>query len=221
LIRLNTSLQKFDSVFIVPAMQVFWILFSVITGGIYFQEFQSFAWYQYAPFALGLLLLVIGVLLLAPRTASTNTATSPYGIVKPHDDGSYIDEQQLDEQIDREFQMALHDNYGLPPVPLPTIVALHASQQLHAEQQGTSVFYPMASYLPHPLIQLELQQQQLVEQHQAPTTKQPVPSPYAIFARPIPVNDEIASRPPPMPPRVSPPTRPLPQTPATAIYYDV
>lgn len=45
-------------------MQVSWTLTTVMDGGMYFQEFDAFEWYNYVAFIGGLALILCGVLLL-------------------------------------------------------------------------------------------------------------------------------------------------------------
>jgi len=65
--RLDSSLEKFPPMFIIPVMQVFFVLFAIICGGIYFREFVSFTLEQYIGFVLGVLLILFGVVGLAPK----------------------------------------------------------------------------------------------------------------------------------------------------------
>lgn len=65
--RMNEALRRFDGVFIIPLLQVNWIVFSIISGGIYFQEFEGFSSGRLFGFLAGVVLIVIGVFLLAPE----------------------------------------------------------------------------------------------------------------------------------------------------------
>ena len=42
LFRMNEALQRYDGLFIIPVLQVFWLVFTIVSGGIYFQEFHHF-----------------------------------------------------------------------------------------------------------------------------------------------------------------------------------
>jgi len=66
LTRMNQGLALFDGLFIIPVLQVFWTFFSIVSGGIYFQEFHSFAPGQMVGFSCGVLVVFFGVYLLAP-----------------------------------------------------------------------------------------------------------------------------------------------------------
>lgn len=63
---MNRALQRFDAVFIIPVLQVIWILFSIISGGLYFQEFNDLDLFNGMMFILGVLFIVIGVYFLTP-----------------------------------------------------------------------------------------------------------------------------------------------------------
>ena len=65
--RMNRALQRFDAVFIIPVLQVIWILFSIISGGLYFKEFESLDVFDGIMFIAGVLLILIGVFLLSPK----------------------------------------------------------------------------------------------------------------------------------------------------------
>ncbi|GAB5032284.1 magnesium transporter nipa3-like [Nannochloropsis oceanica] len=65
--RMNTALRLFDGIFIIPVLQVFWTLFAIMTGGIYFQEFQEYSSKMLALFVFGVLIIFSGVALLSPR----------------------------------------------------------------------------------------------------------------------------------------------------------
>ena len=49
------ALRLFPAVVIVPTMQISWTLFSVISGGIYYQEYKAFTPFTASMFALGVL----------------------------------------------------------------------------------------------------------------------------------------------------------------------
>lgn len=49
------ALRLFPAVVIVPTMQISWTLFSVISGGIYYQEYKAFTLFTASMFALGVL----------------------------------------------------------------------------------------------------------------------------------------------------------------------
>lgn len=49
------ALRLFPAVVIVPTMQISWTLFSVISGGIYYQEYKAFTPFTAGMFALGVL----------------------------------------------------------------------------------------------------------------------------------------------------------------------
>ena len=65
LYRLNTGLSHYDSLLVVPLFQMNWTLFSIITGGIYFQEFAGFTKMRFLLFFLAVALIVGGVYLLS------------------------------------------------------------------------------------------------------------------------------------------------------------
>jgi len=67
LIQLNKALAMFDGLFIIPVMQVMWTFFSIISGGVFFKEFNEFDARQFVEFSLGVLVIFCGVYLLCPH----------------------------------------------------------------------------------------------------------------------------------------------------------
>ena len=68
LTRMNKALSMFDGLFIIPVLQVFWTFFSIVSGGIYFEEFKSFTWPQMIGFCAGVCVVFIGVYMLSPKS---------------------------------------------------------------------------------------------------------------------------------------------------------
>ncbi|KAL0055267.1 hypothetical protein WJX82_009682 [Trebouxia sp. C0006] len=54
---LNKALRLFPAVVIVPTMQISWTLFSVVSGGIYYQEYHAFTAFTASMFGLGILIV--------------------------------------------------------------------------------------------------------------------------------------------------------------------
>jgi len=66
LARMGTALKRFDPMFIIPLLQVGFILLAIVSGGIYFQEFETLGAYQAVGFFAGVLLVCTGLYFLAP-----------------------------------------------------------------------------------------------------------------------------------------------------------
>jgi len=64
--RLSVSLIMFDAMFIIPVNQTMWILFSVLSGGIVWNEFANLSLVESSWLASGLSLVLIGVVFLMP-----------------------------------------------------------------------------------------------------------------------------------------------------------
>jgi len=64
--RLSVSLIMFDAIFIIPVNQTMWILFSVLSGGIVWNEFANLNFAESSWLASGLSLVLIGVVFLIP-----------------------------------------------------------------------------------------------------------------------------------------------------------
>ena len=64
--RLDLGLKLFPPLFIIPVLQVFFIFFAILCGGIFFEEFNEFSTGQYVGFVFGVLMILTGVYGLAP-----------------------------------------------------------------------------------------------------------------------------------------------------------
>eukprot|EP01084_Bolivina_argentea_P320061 555249_1 len=68
LYRMNTALKEYKSVFIIPLLQVLWMIFSIVCSGIFFKEFEMYQWYNFGGFIMSALVVCIGVYYLSPPT---------------------------------------------------------------------------------------------------------------------------------------------------------
>lgn len=64
--RLNYALTKFDPLLIIPLLQCSFIFFAIISGGIFFKEFNEFTLTQWIGFWGGVLVMFSGLILLTP-----------------------------------------------------------------------------------------------------------------------------------------------------------
>jgi len=64
--RIDQGLDLFPPLFVIPVIQVCFVFFSILCGGIFFKEFHSFTGKQYAGFVSGVALILFGVYGLAP-----------------------------------------------------------------------------------------------------------------------------------------------------------
>lgn len=67
LVRLNGALALYDPLFIIPLLQANFIFFAIISGGIYFQEFNYMTASMWAGFVSGIVVIFIGLYFLAPE----------------------------------------------------------------------------------------------------------------------------------------------------------
>jgi len=77
LFRMNEALGLYDPLFIIPLLQVNFILFAIVSGGIYFQEFSYFEPLNWCGFLMGIGLLIAGIYLLSPDPSLTASMRSP------------------------------------------------------------------------------------------------------------------------------------------------
>ncbi|KAL7434457.1 hypothetical protein ACHAXH_007237 [Discostella pseudostelligera] len=65
--RLNDALKIFDPLFIIPLLQCSFIFLAIVSGGIYFREFDSFDTNQWLGFWFGIFVMFSGLVLLTPK----------------------------------------------------------------------------------------------------------------------------------------------------------
>jgi len=65
--RLSKALETFDPLFIIPLLQCSFILFAIVSGGIFFKEFESFDASQWGGFCFGIIVMFSGLVLLTPK----------------------------------------------------------------------------------------------------------------------------------------------------------
>jgi len=64
--RIDQGLDLFPPLFVIPVIQVCFVFFSILCGGIFFKEFHTFTDKQFAGFSAGVSLILFGVYGLAP-----------------------------------------------------------------------------------------------------------------------------------------------------------
>jgi len=89
LVRMNSALKMFAGLFIIPALQVCWIFWMIIAGGLYFQEFNGLAAWQICGFVVSILIIFTGVYLLVP--VDEEEEMQRFSFTDPK-----LDDQQLD-----------------------------------------------------------------------------------------------------------------------------
>ena len=65
--KLNDALSKFDPLFIIPLLQCSFIFFAIVSGGIFFKEFNGFTFRQWVGFWSGIMIMFSGLILLTPK----------------------------------------------------------------------------------------------------------------------------------------------------------
>ena len=68
LYRMNKSLYLYKSVFIIPLLQVLWMIFSIISTGLFFKEINKYKWYDLIAFIISIIIVSCGVYFLSPPT---------------------------------------------------------------------------------------------------------------------------------------------------------
>ena len=63
---LMQGLLLFPAVVIVPMLEIQWVLFIMVSGGLYFGDFETFSKLQLAMFGVGVFVLLLGIFCLIP-----------------------------------------------------------------------------------------------------------------------------------------------------------
>ena len=69
--RLNDALETFNPLFIIPLLQCSFIFFAILSGGIFFKEFNAFDANQWVGFWFGIVTMFGGLSLLTPQPVSS------------------------------------------------------------------------------------------------------------------------------------------------------
>eukprot|EP00657_Telonema_sp_P-1_P002314 TRINITY_DN15406_c0_g1_i1.p1 TRINITY_DN15406_c0_g1~~TRINITY_DN15406_c0_g1_i1.p1 ORF type:complete len:275 (-),score=10.68 TRINITY_DN15406_c0_g1_i1:259-1083(-) len=88
LYRLNECLRRFAALFVVPLLHAVWLVCTVVSGGIFFEEFERLPGWRLGLFVLGTLILVIGVALMpsSSHTHQVETEDVDYWLPTEQDD---------------------------------------------------------------------------------------------------------------------------------------
>lgn len=165
--RLDKGLELFPPMFFIPVIQVAFMFFAIVAGGIYFQEFDVFTWQQWVGFTFGVAMILTGVYGLAPTDvdslsmglvlpidydpeATTNTtaadgkAVSPASSPVPYDSDDALKQAKLDAMGGADgldgllgAKIALHRR----DKPAQSQVAASQSQVAAGEAQGEDVHF--------------------------------------------------------------------------------
>mmetsp|Transcript_27016 Transcript_27016/g.65158 ORF Transcript_27016/g.65158 Transcript_27016/m.65158 type:complete len:622 (+) Transcript_27016:263-2128(+) len=101
--RLNAALTKYDPLFIIPLLQSNYILFSTLTGGVFFREFSQLSTAGWIFFVVGILIMFFGLFMLAPSTDAPEANPKVYpetAIASPEEHNSSLHEGQPDSNRD-------------------------------------------------------------------------------------------------------------------------
>lgn len=75
---LNRALRHYDALLVVPIFHITWTILSILTAGIYFQDFDHYSSTQFRYFMVGVLIIFIGSVFLGSRiTARSRVETRP------------------------------------------------------------------------------------------------------------------------------------------------
>jgi len=90
LYRLNICLHKFPALFVVPLLHAVWLVCTVVSGGIFFKEFDELPTWKIFLFVLGILILLVGVVMMPHPNESA--AVEDVGYWLPAEQGECDDD---------------------------------------------------------------------------------------------------------------------------------
>mmetsp|Transcript_9307 Transcript_9307/g.26153 ORF Transcript_9307/g.26153 Transcript_9307/m.26153 type:complete len:711 (+) Transcript_9307:78-2210(+) len=108
--RMNHALALFNGAFIIPLCQVNWSCFTIVTGGVFFEEFKYFSWDNSLLFALGVCVNFAGVMMLQPPKKTSKVKDPDCGQTCPEETPVEAGEEQCAQMA------ALNSPY--PPYPI-------------------------------------------------------------------------------------------------------
>ena len=80
LYRMNTALRRYDAMFIIPVLQCVWLLFGILGGEVFFQEYKEMTWFSAIFFAFGVAILLAGITTLRPSSSSPVQESAGTGV---------------------------------------------------------------------------------------------------------------------------------------------
>jgi hypothetical protein len=129
---LNKGLERYDAMLQVPIMQSLWIIFCIIGGGVFFDEFSGFVLWQYFIFPLGVLITIAGVILLGYFRQQNSTVNSSKvdPLVSKDSEATIADSNDHDIESGKEKNLELaskhspaQDNNQQPQVKSAVVLA--------------------------------------------------------------------------------------------------
>ena len=73
---LNRALKHYDALLVIPIFHISWTILSIITAGIYFQDFDHYTVMQFRNFMLGVLVIFVGSIFLGTRITNKRSIPS-------------------------------------------------------------------------------------------------------------------------------------------------
>jgi len=88
LYRLNEALSLYNPLFIIPLLQANFIFFAIVSGGIYFREFDYMPKLNWIGFVFGIICMFVGIaLLVPPKTSSPPSPRKPKPVLDRQSSG--------------------------------------------------------------------------------------------------------------------------------------
>ena len=140
--RIDTGLKYYPPLFIIPVMQVFFVFFAILCGGIYFEEFDTFSTTQWIGFCIGVAMILAGVYGLAPKDMTlvvpdldideTVTDKQESGKLE-HDHQVYHERNKLVPFDGEDLEILDRENHFIPlfevkqkPIPIHTVTSIES-----------------------------------------------------------------------------------------------
>lgn len=133
---LNGGLKRYESLYVVPVYQVFWIGCGVLGALFYFNEVATISARDLGMFALGAIISVFGILLHSTRTAPQDPTIGPED----------LESDMMDEPTKRSEaesgDLAIVKNIGVSTTPVVQVMEFFAAE---LEQGDGDILRPLSS----------------------------------------------------------------------------
>lgn len=145
--RTDLGLALYPPLFIIPVMQVFFTIFAIVCGGLFFSEFVTFGPEKFAGFISGLLLILFGVYGLAPQDSNAKVEHDPNNEANA---AEMTEDNIMGKSCDHVDLGLNHDddhNHGHIHTHAHGHIHVHGHPHSHAQQ--AIPYFPLVSLLSH------------------------------------------------------------------------
>lgn len=107
LYRMNNALRMYDAMFIIPVLQCVWLLFGVLGGEVFFQEYKDMTHSEGFMFMVGVFILLLGISTLRPSANLNKSEEKVVEIELDSIEGGNDDNPEVEEANDEEAEQVV------------------------------------------------------------------------------------------------------------------